>query len=141
MSRTYISVALRQLVDERAQNCCEYCLIPEMAVLFVHQVDHIIAEKHGGSTDAENLALACVICNKYKGSDIASIDVETDEVVRLYHPRRDVWHEHFVLSDTKIQPLSAVGRVTANLLQLNRTERIAERKLLIDAGVINEMKS
>lgn len=141
MSRTYISVALRQLVDERAQNCCEYCLMPEMAVLFSHQVDHIIAEKHGGATDADNLAFACVICNKYKGSDIASIDAETDEVVRLYHPRRDVWREHFVLSDAKILPLSAVGRVTANLLQLNRAERIAERKLLIEAGVINEMKS
>jgi hypothetical protein len=138
MSCTYISVALRQLVDERAQNCCEYCLMPEMAVLFAHQVDHIIAEKHGGATDADNLALACVICNKYKGSDIASIDVETDEVVRLYHPRRDVWREHFVLTEARILPLSAIGRVTANLLQLNRIERIAERKLLIDAGVLSE---
>lgn len=95
MSRAYISMALRQLVDERAQNCCEYCLMPEMVVLFVHQVDHIIAEKHGGATDADNLALACVICNKYKGSDIASIAVETNEVVRLYHPCRDVWRETF----------------------------------------------
>lgn len=138
MSRSYISAALRKLVDERAQNCCEYCLMPEMAVLFSHQVDHIIAEKHGGVTDEDNLALACVICNKYKGSDIASIDVETNEVVRLYHPRRDVWREHFVLSDAKILPLSAVGRVTTSLLQLNRAERIAERKLLIDADVLLE---
>lgn len=48
MSCSYISVELRKQVSERAQDCCEYCLIPEIAVLFAHQVDHIIAEKHGG---------------------------------------------------------------------------------------------
>jgi hypothetical protein len=136
MSRTYISVELRQFVYERAQNCCEYCLIPEFAGLFKHQIDHVIAEKHGGMTSAENLALACVICNKYKGSDIASIDTETDDVIRLYHPRRDSWREHFVLSKAQILPLRAIGRVTATLLQFNRAERLAERELLIKAGVI-----
>jgi hypothetical protein len=140
MSRTYISVELRQFVYERAQNCCEYCLIPEFTVLFKHQIDHVIAEKHGGMTSAENLALACVICNKYKGSDIASIDTETDDVIRLYHPRRDKWHEHFVLSNASILPLSAIGRVTVNLLQFNRAERLAERELLIKAGVLNHLE-
>lgn len=135
MSRSYISIGLRQLVEQRAKNCCEYCLIPETATLFSHQVDHIIAEKHGGLTDAENLALACIICNKYKGSDIASIDIETNNnVVRLYHPRTDIWHEHFVILEAKIEPISAVGRVTSNLLQFNRLERITERSLLIRAG-------
>lgn len=135
MSRSYISVELRKQVFERAQGCCEYCLISEKVVLFVHQVDHIIAEKHGGLTDINNLALACIICNKYKGSDIASIDVESDDVVRLYHPHRDNWHEHFSLSAAKIIPLTAIGRVTVNLLQFNRVERIAERELLIKAGL------
>jgi len=32
-------------------------LIPETVVLVVHQIDHIIAEKHGGLTEADNLAL------------------------------------------------------------------------------------
>jgi hypothetical protein len=137
MSRSYISVELRKQVFERAQGYCEYCLISEQVVLFVHQVDHIIAEKHGGLTDINNLALACIICNKYKGSDIASIDVESDDVVRLYHPRRDNWHEHFSLSAATIMPLTAIGRVTVNLLQFNRVERIAERELLIQAGIFN----
>ncbi len=135
MSRSYISVELRKQVSERAQDCCEYCLIPEMAVLFAHQVDHIIAEKHGGLTEVDNLALACALCNKYKGSDIASIDAEVKEVVRLFHPRRDNWSEHFALSNVGITPLTAVGRVTVSLLQLNRVERIVERDLLIKAGI------
>jgi hypothetical protein len=79
--------------------------------------------------------LACIICNKYKGSDIASIDIESDDVVRLYHPRRDNWQTHFLLSSAKIMPLTAIGRVTVNLLQFNRVERIAERELLIKSGL------
>lgn len=135
MSRSYIPAELRKLVSERAQDCCEYYLIPEIAALFAHQVDHVIAEKHGGLTEADNLALACAICNKYKGSDIASIDAKANEVVRLFHPRRDSWSENFALSTAGIMPLTAVGRVTESLLQFNRAERIAERDLLIKAGI------
>lgn len=82
MSRTYISATLRRTVSDRAQNCCEYCLIPEMLALASHQVDHIIAEKHGGATTTENLALSCPLCNQAKGSDIASIDPDTGDTVR-----------------------------------------------------------
>jgi ABC-type molybdenum transport system ATPase subunit/photorepair protein PhrA len=49
MSKTYIPASLRRLVVERARNCCEYCLIPQEIVLAKHQVDHVIAEKHGGA--------------------------------------------------------------------------------------------
>ena len=135
MSYSYISVELRRQVYQRANHCCEYCLIPESVSLFSHQVDHVIAEKHGGLTDINNLALACIICNKYKGSDIASIDPEDNKVVRLFHPRRDSWNEHFSLSNAGITPLTSVGRVTVSLLQFNRAERIAERNLLIKAGI------
>ncbi len=30
MSNTYISKSLRHLVEKRAKNCCEYCLVPEL---------------------------------------------------------------------------------------------------------------
>ena len=134
MSSSYISAQLRQQVYERAKGCCEYCLIPELATLFTHQIDHIIAEKHGGLTQLENLALACVICNKYKGSDIASIDIETDDVTALFHPRRHLWSQHFRLENGFIIPLTANARVTVNLLQFNRLERVIERRLLIAAN-------
>lgn len=134
MSLTYIPQELRRLVSERAAGCCEYCLIPEKAVLFAHQIDHIIAEKHGGLTQADNLALSCAICNKYKGSDIASLD--ENEVVALFHPRRQRWDAHFQLQEAVIVPLTAQGRVTVKLLQLNRFERVAERRLLMRAGLL-----
>lgn len=61
---TYISSVLRKLVYERANRCCEYCFFLEAATLASHEVDHIIAQKHGGLTKADNLALSCVLCNK-----------------------------------------------------------------------------
>ncbi len=68
MSQTYVPAALRRLVRMRAGERCEYCLIPENASFAPHQVDHVIAEKHGGLTDANNLALSCVLCNMCKGA-------------------------------------------------------------------------
>lgn len=136
MSKTYISVALRRQVYERAKGCCEYCLIPDLATFAPHEIDHIIAEKHGGRTEAENLALSCSLCNKYKGSDLASIDLETGEIVPLYHPRQDLWHKNFQLEDAGIVPLTAKGRVTIQLLQLNRSDRVEERQLLLQTGML-----
>ena len=135
MSR-YIPVALRRFVYDRAQGCCEYCLIPEIASFASHEVDHIIAEKHGGLTQEDNLALSCTLCNKHKGSDLASIDPETGDVTPLYHPRRDRWSTHFSLSGAELTPLTPSGRVTVRLLQLNRSDRLKERQLLLKAGIL-----
>ena len=74
MSKTYIPDPIRRQVCQRAQDCCEYCLIPNLATFASHEVDHIIAEKHGGLTEIEHLALSCSLCNKHKGSDLTSID-------------------------------------------------------------------
>lgn len=138
MSRTYIPSALRQLVSDRAQGCCEYCLMPEEASFATHEIDHIVAEKHGGLTEADNLALSCTLCNKHKGTDLTSIDPETGKIVPLYHPRRDQWRLHFQLriSDGEFVPLTPTGRVTVRLLQLNRRDRIDERKLFLEAGML-----
>ncbi|MGA9380947.1 MAG: HNH endonuclease signature motif containing protein [Phormidium sp.] len=137
MSRTYIPSALRQLVYDRAKGCCEYCLIPETASFAKHEIDHIIAEKHGGLTEAENLALSCTLCNKHKGSDLTSIDPETNQITPLYNPRRDRWLDHFQLSNAQFLPLTSMGRVTIRLLQLNHPDRVKERELLIAANLLN----
>jgi 5-methylcytosine-specific restriction endonuclease McrA len=71
VSPVRISPKLRRDVRERADGCCEYCLLPEDQAFFPHEPDHIIAAKHGGETNAEDLALACFDCNRFKGSDIA----------------------------------------------------------------------
>lgn len=129
MSVTYIPTALRNLVYERAGGCCEYCLISEALSFAAHQIDHIIAEKHGGQTAEENLALSCAICNKYKGSDIASVDNETGEIVPLFNPRKDVWSEHFKIENGIFIGLTPNARASIRLLQINNLARIEERKI------------
>jgi hypothetical protein len=136
VSNTYIPLALRRLVYERAGGSCEYCLIPEIAVFAAHEIDHIIAQKHGGPSDADNLALSCALCNKHKGSDLASLDPETGLIVPLYHPRRDHWTAHFQVHAGQVVPLTPTGRVTVRLLQLNHPDRVEERTLLIAARLL-----
>jgi HNH endonuclease len=132
---TYIPVALRKYVVERAGDCCEYCLHPQSASLFALEIEHIIAEKHRGPTTAENLALACPACNRLKGSDLGSIDHETQQLTPLFHPRNQQWTEHFYLSPAaEIIPITAEGRVTVFLLQFNHPDRIEERQILIASG-------
>lgn len=128
----YISAHLRRTVHDRAHGRCEYCRIHIDHVVLPHEPDHVIAIKHGGTTTADHLALACFLCNRFKGSDIASIDPETDQVVRLFHPRRDRWSDHFQLvADGHIQPLTNVRRATARLLQFNLPESVLTRRELI----------
>lgn len=125
-----ISEQVRADVARRAGRRCEYCLIHEDDAGFPHQIDHVVSRKHGGSSDFENLAYACVPCNRYKGSDVASINPRTGEAVRLFDPRRDQWRDHFRLDGDFILALTDVGIVTVRLLRLNTAERGAERRLL-----------
>ena len=136
MSQTYIPAALRRLVRERAADRCEYCLIPESVTFAPHWIDHIVAEKHGGKTEADNLANSCVLCNQCKGSDLTSIDPASGEIVALFHPRHDRWTDHFRLVAGQIEPQTPVGRVTVRLLQLNQADRVEEREQLAMAGLL-----
>ena len=130
MSVTYIPVALRRLVEERANQRCEYCQLPAGVTFFPHEVDHVIAEKHGGLTDADNLAFTCWRCNRYKGSDLGSFDPQTGAFSFLFNPRMQQWTEYFAFEGITLIGLTPEGRTTEKLLQLNSDERLAERQRL-----------
>ena len=125
-----INEELRAEISRRAGERCEYCLIHQDDAAFPHQVDHIVSRKHGGSSTLDNLAYACVICNRYKGSDLASIAPRPGEIVRLFDLRRDRWVEHFRLDGARIEPTTSIGETTVRLLRINAPERILERDLL-----------
>ncbi|HEX3556608.1 MAG TPA: HNH endonuclease signature motif containing protein [Thermoanaerobaculia bacterium] len=117
----------------RADQLCEYCLIHEDHTFFGCEVDHIISEQHGGVTREDNLAFACLVCNRTKGTNIASLSV-TGRLTRLFNPRQDRWSEHFRLVGVTISPLTDTGWVTAQILGLNREDRIEEREVLREKG-------
>jgi hypothetical protein len=127
---SYVPAETRRIVAERANYLCEYCLIHEDDRAFGCQVDHIISEKHGGTTDANNLAYACAPCNRTKGSNVGSIAERTGLLTRLYNPRIDKWHEHFKLDGTRVVGLSEVGEVTVRTLRFNDDDRLMEREVL-----------
>lgn len=131
---SYIPDNMRQLVIERGENRCEYCMLHEQDSLYVHEVDHIIPEKHRGKTQVDNLCFACLTCNRHKGSDFASFDPDTDQVTLLFNPRTDNWQDHFRLESVRIVPLTAQGRVTVFVLKMNSETRLRERQALLIAG-------
>jgi hypothetical protein len=126
--------AIRRAVRQRAQERCDYCLIPEAELLFRHEADHILAAQHGGAPVLENLALACADCNRYKGPNLSSTDSETGAIVPLFHLRRDRWDEHFVVQGSHIMGRTPTGRATVFLLKLNSEERVLARRALQRAG-------
>jgi 5-methylcytosine-specific restriction endonuclease McrA len=128
---SYVSAPLRRLVIQRAEEQCEYCRFPQNASFFTFEIEHIIAEKHDGITEAENLALSCPCCNRFKGSDLGSIDPETKQLTPFFNPRLQQWSEHFQLREGMIIPLTPEGRVTTKIFQFNLLERILERNQLI----------
>ncbi len=122
--------SLRELVRSRAAGRCEYCLLDQADAGLLHEIDHVISRKHGGSEVLDNLALACYLCNRYKGSDIASLHPTTGELVPLFHPRQDRWGDHFRITGPVLQPLTDIGTVTAHLMRMNIAARVIERHLL-----------
>jgi len=130
-----IPAELRRYVPERASLRCEYCLLPQRAAFHRHEPDHIIPLQHDGTTNAENLALACFHCNRAKGPNVGSFDPETGFLTALFHPRLQFWDEHFLLVDAEIRPVTPEGRVTVRLLRINDLARILERKHMIESGL------
>ena len=126
-----ISLSLRRQVRERAGERCEYCLMPQIASAFPHEPDHIVPLQHGGATSADNLALACLRCNRHKGPNVGSFDPETGALVPFYNPHVDIWKEHFRLENALIQSMTPQARVTVKILRLNDAPRIEERERLI----------
>lgn len=118
----------RQAVRDRANHRCEYCQTRQAeSPLIPLQIEHVIPRKHGGDDTLGNLALACVDCNLRKSSDLAGLDPESRALTPLFHPRTDRWDEHFAWSNLRIVGLTAIGRTTVQVLDLNSSPRLRVR--------------
>jgi hypothetical protein len=117
-----IDAALRRFVRERAENRCEYCHCHQEDLPFVtFHVEHVIARQHGGNDHEMNLCLSCHWCNYQKGMNIAT---QVDgQLVPLFNPRVHDWDEHFTVDGDRIDGLTAIGRGTVRLLDMNDPDR------------------
>lgn len=136
MSGVYIPLKMRSIVAKDAGGRCGYCRIAEALTGGPLHFDHIDPLATGGLTELENLWLSCGPCNLRKSSRTVHLDPVSGETVPLFHPRRQIWNEHFewILAGEEIAGLTPTGRATVLALQLNLPVRIDARRLWISAG-------
>lgn len=137
MSKARISPTQRRRIGEQAQHRCGYCRCSERATGVPLEIDHIIPEAAGGSSRDENLWLACVMCNKIKGTQTHARDPVTGRRMPLFNPRKQAWKDHFEWSadGTEIIGKTPCGRATMIALQLNRPLLVIARRHWIAADL------
>jgi len=118
---------LANAVRRRARDTYEYRLLPQTVRRLRFQIEHIIARQHGGESTIENLALACGRCSRHKGTNIAGIDPASRQMTRLFNPRMDRWSDHFRWEGPRAVGLTAIGRATVEVLEINHPDEIAIR--------------
>lgn len=136
MPKFTISHSLREAVVTRAAKCCEYCKSQDKYSPTAFTIDHVIPESLDGTSDFDNLAYACFLCNRLKSNKLKVFDSITDKWVPLFNPRQNTWSGHFVWNEdtTQIIGITAVGRSTVNELKLNREKLIEYRSCIIPFG-------
>jgi hypothetical protein len=132
----YLTNDLKRRVRERFQNCCAYCRSPQSLIPVTFEFDHITPESAGGETTFANLCFACPSCNSHKHDAVSAVDSATGEVVALFHPHQDQWHEHFAWDETKMMLLgqTSKARATIERLQINRPALVELRSLWVAFG-------
>lgn len=121
MGREHIPAETARRVWAAAKSRCGYCLAPQRLVLASLQIEHLVPLAAGGTNDEPNLWLACPLCNGHKSSHTTGVDPQTGTAVPLFHPRMQVWDEHFEWAGDGIRILgkTPTGRATVAVLQLD----------------------
>jgi len=136
MSNSRLSSALRQRVAATSLYRCGYCLTSQRIIGPLLEIDHYIPESKGGISEEENLWLVCPMCNSRKSDHIDAIDSESLTRVPIFNPRQQQWKDHFtwIEDGTVIQGLTAIGRATVLLLQMNHPDIVSARQLWVSVG-------
>jgi 5-methylcytosine-specific restriction endonuclease McrA len=91
MSGARVSTWLAQMVRKRAQQRCEYCLMPQVTEDAVFHIDHVKPRALKGASEFDNLALACVTCSLKKGMKTGGIDPSSKRRADFFNSRRNRW--------------------------------------------------
>ncbi len=136
MSKQAIARDVRARVAQAANHRCAYCQTSERIVGPLLEIDHIVPESKGGSSDESNLTLACPLCNSHKSDALEAIDPQTDRWTRLFNPRLDQWAVHFEWTEdgAVIQGKTVIGRATVQALDLNHPDVVVARSLWVSVG-------
>ncbi len=136
MTKQYIGRAVRNRVREAANFQCGYCHTRELNSGMPLEIEHIIPEGSGGTSEESNLWCACSLCNRYKGMRSETPDPESGRTTLFFNPRTQVWNDHFMWSNDSlfIMGISATGRATVAGLKLNNAYIVPARQQWAQAG-------
>lgn len=134
--RPRLTAVVRRQVAAREGYRCAYCRSPQRVGIPM-VVDHILPLVAGGSSQLENLCLACYRCNECKGRRTEGPDPVDGQMTPLFHPRRDAWVTHFTWQADRVTVagLTPVGRATIVALRLNEAWMLEARQLWIVLGL------
>lgn len=121
-------------IRREAKNRCGYCLNPQELLPYKLEIEHLIPKSLGGTSTEENLWLACRECNAHKAAKTEAIDTLTGKTVKLFNPRRQIWHEHFDFSSDKTEIIGKTpcGRATVEALQINNFYQTTARSIWVE---------
>ena len=128
--------SLRDRLVAQAGRRCSYCRSSEQITGIELELDHVLPEALGGTSDEANLIPSCGPCNDHEQARVMAEDPLTGQTVELFHPRWQRWTDHFAWEEggLRIQGLTPSGRATEHALQLNRPAVVAARRFWIAAG-------
>ena len=130
-----VSEARKAMVWERAKNRCEYRGLAQHAQDDTFHIEHVEPSILGGSSKLDNLALSCVSCNLAKKAKVDAPDPLSGQVVPLYHPRKDIWPEHFAWEGGELRGRSAVGRATIAALKMDTPRKVQTFQAQAELGI------
>lgn len=143
---------VRIVVQVRARDACEYCLLPTEGRF---EIDHVVPPAAWdeylrgdlsvrpwrvltrGPDHLDNFVWSCPFCNSSKAQQIdAPVGPKR---IRLFNPRRDRWPRHFLLVRHYlfIKPLTPIGEATEKALGFNQPRlygSLSTRHILIATG-------
>jgi 5-methylcytosine-specific restriction endonuclease McrA len=134
--RPKISAALRRRIAGLDGQRCAYCR--SLMVVGVPMVSaHIMPLVAGGTSAAENLCRSCYHCNEFTGPRQDAPDPHDDQIVPLFHPRQQQWHEHFAWRNdlVTVSGLTPSRPPTIDLLHLNNDWIVQARRIWILSGL------
>lgn len=109
-----VNPKLRFEVFKRDDFTCRYCSRKTPEVIL--EIDHVIPRAEGGGDEIENLVTACFECNRGKGKDILTADIEEADV-----------HEKTVLLAEREMQLREY-RIVQELVRKRQNEEIEQLK-------------
>ena len=132
----YIPVELQRHVRERFASCCAYCRTAEDLTATTFEFEHIVPRSAGGETVLDNVCWSCPTCNRFKSDRSSARDPESQAEVRLFHPHRDRWPDHFAWNEdnTEVVGLTPIGRATIVALKMNRPQLVRVRRMWVAMG-------